>query len=130
MYNEFSPVFLEGLSYLLLLFVDVQMKYVKGEVGLVKSFGMPNGILFVPFVFLAFSVRSKMNWNFATKMLVSMAPPFFLALFILTANISILNSTLLVYVCLTSHNCILSLSYIYISLIVTEVIYFPGLGFI
>ena len=130
MYNEFSPVFLEGLSYLLLLFVDVQMKYVKGEVGLVKSFGMPNGILFVPFVFLAFSVRSKMNWNFATKMLVSMAPPFFLSTFYLTANISILNSTLLVYVCLTSHNCILSLSYIYISLIVTEVIYFPGLGFI
>ncbi|HCV49911.1 MAG TPA: hypothetical protein DGP89_01085 [Saprospirales bacterium] len=69
--------FLEGLSYVLLLFVDVQMKYVKGEVGLVKSFGMPHGILFVPFVFLAFSVRSKMNWNFATKMLVSMAPPFF-----------------------------------------------------
>ncbi len=130
MYNEFSPVFLEGLSYLLLLFVDVQMKYVKGGVGLVKSFGMPNGILFVPFVFLAFSVRSKMNWNFATKMLVSMAPPFFLSTFYLTANISILNSTLLVYVCLTSHNCILSLSYIYISLIVTEVIYFPGLGFI
>ena len=130
MYNEFSPVFLEGLSYLLLLFVDVQMKYVKGEVGLVKSFRMPHGILFVPFVFLAFSVRSKMNWNFATKMLVSMAPPFFLSTFYLTANISILNSTLLVYVCLTSHNCILSLSYIYISLIVTEVIYFPGLGFI
>lgn len=130
MYNEFSPVFLEGLSYLLLLFVDVQMKYVKGGVGLVKSFGMPNGILFVPFVFLAFSVRSKMNWNFATKMLVAMAPPFFLSTFYLTANISILNSTLLVYVCLTSHNCILSLSYIYISLIVTEVIYFPGLGFI
>ena len=69
--------FLVGLSYLLLLlllFVDVQMKYVKGEVDLVKSFGMPHGILFVPF--LPFSVRSKMNWNFATKMMVSMAAPF------------------------------------------------------
>ena len=81
MYNEFNPVFLEGLSYVLLLFVDVYIKYVKREVGLVTSFGMPHGILFIPFVFLAFSVRSKVNWNFATKMLVSLAPPFFLSPF-------------------------------------------------
>lgn len=65
--------FLEGLSYILLLFVAVPMKYMAGEASLVKSLGMPHGILFVLYVFLALFIRSKMNWNFATTLLVLVA---------------------------------------------------------
>ena len=65
--------FLEGLSYILLLFLAVPMKYMAGEAGLVKSLGMPHGILFVLYVFLALFIRSKMNWNFANTLLVLVA---------------------------------------------------------
>jgi len=65
--------FLEGLSYILLLFVAVPMKYMAGEAGLVKSLGMPHGILFVLYVFLALFIRSKMKWKFVTTVLVLVA---------------------------------------------------------
>lgn len=64
---------LEGLSYILLLFVAVPMKYMAGEAGLVKSLGMPHGILFVLYVFLALFIRTKMKWSFVTTLMVLVA---------------------------------------------------------
>ncbi len=51
--------FLEGLSYILLLFVAVPLKYMAGKEMLVKSLGMPHGLLFVGYVILAFLVWEK-----------------------------------------------------------------------
>lgn len=55
--------FLEGLSYLLLLFVAVPMKYFGGDESYVKMLGMPHGMLFIGFIILAFLIRSEMKWS-------------------------------------------------------------------
>ena len=46
--------FLEGLSYLLLLFVAVPFKYFGDDESYVKMLGMPHGMLFIGFIILAF----------------------------------------------------------------------------
>ena len=42
--------YLEGLSYILLLFIGVPLKYYGNNEILVKLLGMPHGILFVAYV--------------------------------------------------------------------------------
>jgi len=42
--------FLEGLSYILLLFVGVPLKYIGNDVTLVKMLGMPHGFLFMAYI--------------------------------------------------------------------------------
>ncbi len=69
--------YLEGLSYILLLFIGVPLKYYGNNEILVKLLGMPHGILFVAYVVLAFLVRPKFNWktlNFLFILLASLLP--------------------------------------------------------
>ena len=48
MINAFRLVSLfEGISYLLLLFIAVPIKYFQGNESFVKILGMPHGILFI-----------------------------------------------------------------------------------
>lgn len=54
---------LEGLSYLLLLFIAVPLKYFYGQEFLVKILGMPHGILFILYIFFSVILKNKMNWN-------------------------------------------------------------------
>jgi integral membrane protein len=54
---------LEGLSYLLLLFIAVPLKYFYGHEFLVKILGMPHGILFILYIFFSIILKNKMNWN-------------------------------------------------------------------
>ena len=54
---------LEGLSYLLLLFIAVPLKYFYGDEFLVKILGMPHGILFILYIFFSVILKNKMNWN-------------------------------------------------------------------
>jgi integral membrane protein len=54
---------LEGLSYLLLLFIAVPLKYFYGHEFLVKILGMPHGILFILYIFFSVILKNKMNWN-------------------------------------------------------------------
>ena len=54
---------LEGLSYLLLLFVAVPIKYLGNDPSYVKMLGMPHGMLFVAFVILAFLIKPEMKWS-------------------------------------------------------------------
>ena len=66
--NKFRVIaFLEGISYLLLLFVAMPVKYGLGEPGLVKLIGMGHGVLFIAFVLVlmqsAFVYRWKMGFN-------------------------------------------------------------------
>ena len=54
---------LEGISYILLLFVGVPLKYFGDNPIVVKSLGMPHGILFLAYIVMALLIREKMNWD-------------------------------------------------------------------
>ncbi len=69
MINTFKVIsFLEGISYLLLLFVGVPLKYFAENPVVVKSVGMPHGILFLAYVVGVFLIRKKMDWNVKTTL--------------------------------------------------------------
>ena len=54
---------LEGLSYILLLFIATPIKYFWGIDTYVKMLGMPHGILFIGYVILALMLKSKLEWK-------------------------------------------------------------------
>ncbi len=64
---------LEGVSYILLLFVGVPLKYIGDNDVLVKLLGMPHGILFVAYVILALAIRSLLDWDLKTTFIVLIA---------------------------------------------------------
>ncbi|MGB0777939.1 MAG: DUF3817 domain-containing protein [Flavobacteriaceae bacterium] len=69
--------FLEGLSYLLLLFIATPIKYIQGDETYVKILGMPHGLLFVAYVVLAFLIKDEMQWktpDFIKVLLASIIP--------------------------------------------------------
>ncbi|MGB5791801.1 DUF3817 domain-containing protein [Poseidonibacter sp.] len=53
----------EGISYLLLLFVAMPMKYLADNPYPVKVVGMGHGILFIFFTFVLFNAMIKYRWN-------------------------------------------------------------------
>jgi len=55
--------FLEGISYLLLLFIAVPIKYFQEDVSYVKMLGMPHGLLFMSYIVLAIVIQKQMKWN-------------------------------------------------------------------
>ena len=55
--------FLEGISYLLLLFVAVPIKYFQGNDEYVKMLGMPHGILFMLYIVLAIVMQTSLKWK-------------------------------------------------------------------
>ncbi|MDG1849784.1 MAG: DUF3817 domain-containing protein [Flavobacteriales bacterium] len=54
--------FLEGLSYLLLLFIATPAKYIYDDPSYVKMLGMPHGLLFVAYVCFAFYFMQMRKW--------------------------------------------------------------------
>ena len=54
---------LEGISYLLLLFIAVPIKYFGNDEFYVKLLGMPHGLLFMSYVVFAIIFRKKYNWS-------------------------------------------------------------------
>ncbi|MGY5353129.1 DUF3817 domain-containing protein [Wenyingzhuangia sp. IMCC45533] len=54
---------LEGISYLLLLGVGTPLKHFTGNDIIVKSLGMPHGILFVTYVIFAFLLKDEQKWT-------------------------------------------------------------------
>ena len=54
---------LEGVSYILLLFIAVPIKYWGGDEHWVKLLGMPHGILFVSYVMFAFLIKKNAKWG-------------------------------------------------------------------
>ena len=64
MTNIFRIVsYLEGISYILLLFIGVPLKYFGGNEILVKTLGMPHGLLFIAYILLAFFIKPEFKWN-------------------------------------------------------------------
>lgn len=55
--------FLEGLSYLLLLFVASPLKHFYDDPYYVKLLGMPHGILFIGYLILAYLIKKRMQWH-------------------------------------------------------------------
>ena len=62
--------YLEGISYLLLLFVGVPLKYFGGNEILVKMLGMPHGILFIGYILLAFFIKPDFKWDNKTFLII------------------------------------------------------------
>ena len=62
--------YLEGISYILLLFIAVPIKYYANDPSLVKLLGMPHGLLFVAFVILSLVNSKKYNWSFIKTIVV------------------------------------------------------------
>ena len=64
---------LEGVSYLLLLFVAMPIKYLLEDPQYVKMLGMPHGMFFIGYVVLAFLIRSDYKWNSRQFMVILIA---------------------------------------------------------
>ena len=56
--------FIEGISFLVLLFIAMPIKYIMGEPIVVKYVGMAHGGLFLLFLFLLFVTARELKWNF------------------------------------------------------------------
>ena len=54
---------LEGVSFLLLLFVAMPLKYAAGRPEAVRWVGMTHGVLFIAFVILVLVVASQRRWG-------------------------------------------------------------------
>ena len=68
---------MEGVSYILLLFVAVPIKYLAHDPQYVKLLGMPHGLLFVAYITFAFLIKSEFKWNsktFGTVLIASVIP--------------------------------------------------------
>ncbi len=78
MINTFRVVaFLEGLSYLLLLFIATPIKYIANDPQYVKMLGMPHGLLFIGYIALAFVIKSDFKWtskDFAIILIAAIIP--------------------------------------------------------
>ena len=55
--------FLEGVSYILLLFFAVPLKYILGIEIYVKMLGMPHGFLFSAYIIFVFYFNFKKKWG-------------------------------------------------------------------
>ncbi len=69
--------FLEGLSYVLLLFIAVPIKYLNNDPSYVKMLGMPHGLLFMGYIALAIVLRTDNQWinnNFFMVLMASVIP--------------------------------------------------------
>lgn len=64
---------LEGVSYLLLLFIASPLKWFYDDPQYVKLLGMPHGILFMIYVVIAVLISSEMKWTTRTLCIVLIA---------------------------------------------------------
>lgn len=61
---------LEGISYILLLFVATPIKYMLGNPEYVKLLGMPHGLFFILYIVLAYILKSDFKWSNKTLVIV------------------------------------------------------------
>lgn len=78
MKNIFRVVsILEGVSYVLLLFIATPIKYLTGNESYVQMLGMPHGLLFIAYIILAYLIKEELKWNkktFYTVLVASIIP--------------------------------------------------------
>lgn len=61
--------FIEGMSFIILVFIGMPMKYYFDDPSVVKSFGMVHGFLFMAFVFESVRVSIVKDWSTLKVML-------------------------------------------------------------
>ena len=69
--------FIEGVSYLILLFVAMPLKYIYEQPQAVRSVGSIHGFLFVAYVLLVFLTKIEHRWDWAKTrllLLISLIP--------------------------------------------------------
>ena len=64
---------LEGLSYIILLFIAVPIKYWGDDESYVKLLGMPHGLLFILYLALAFLIKDEYQWSRRDMLIVCLA---------------------------------------------------------
>ncbi len=62
--------FLEALSFLLLLFIAMPLKYLWNMPEYVSVIGMAHGVLFVLYIIGAYVMYEKLSWKFRDLMVV------------------------------------------------------------
>ena len=65
--------FLEGVSYILLLFIAVPIKYLLDDPTYVKLLGMPHGILFVGYIIFTVIGKNNFSWSYLEFFIISAA---------------------------------------------------------
>lgn len=65
--------FVEGLSFLVIIFVTMPLKYAFQYPQPNKFFGMAHGILFVWYVLAVLQIKFKENWHFKKMFLALLA---------------------------------------------------------
>jgi integral membrane protein len=69
--------FLEGVSFIILLFIAMPLKYMAGKPQAVSQVGMAHGVLFVLYVFYLAQVKAELDWTWkktALAFLASLVP--------------------------------------------------------
>ena len=61
---------MEGISFLLLLFIAMPLKYVWDLPQMVEVVGMLHGILFVAYILGAFYLYKPLEWKFKTLLII------------------------------------------------------------
>lgn len=64
---------LEGVSYILLLFIATPIKYLANDPQYVKILGMPHGLLFIAYITLAIFLKNDFQWNVKQFIIVLVA---------------------------------------------------------
>ncbi|MFP4846754.1 DUF3817 domain-containing protein [Winogradskyella sp. PE311] len=64
---------LEGISYILLLFIATPLKHLANDPQYVKLLGMPHGVLFMAYIVFAIFISKDMKWNSKTLWIVLLA---------------------------------------------------------
>lgn len=61
---------LEGVSYILLLFVATPIKYFADNPTYVRLLGMPHGLLFIAYIAIAVVLKPEQQWNKHTFLVI------------------------------------------------------------
>ncbi len=82
---------IEGLSYLILVFIAMPIKYMGDNPYYVKIFGMAHGVLFILFMISLFEVKKREKWDtgFMFQLFVLSLIPF--GAFVIESKVKVLD---------------------------------------
>ncbi|AFL85189.1 integral membrane protein [Belliella baltica DSM 15883] len=79
----------EGLSFLLLLFIAMPLKYIFDMPLAVKYVGWAHGLLFIIYIYVIFPTAKKLDWNFSKTLFGLLASVLPFGPFIFDRNLKI-----------------------------------------
>ena len=79
---------IEGLSFLILLFIAMPLKYVFDQPLAVTYVGWAHGLLFIIYIYVVFPTASKLKWEFGRTFFALLASVLPLGPFIFDRNLN------------------------------------------